>query len=159
MKLPAKQVTGVENPATVLLIPAMLGKDVSWWSHDGILLGGLQVVSPDPDSKTPQSRIGYLPRPIPRSWGNIDFGVVVEYEGSDEAKFSFRLYYGCGDPSELRIGQTKPLQGKTGSKQRLRFELLPKFIMRNEMLRCTLEVQRNGAGQVLVYGAWMEVGA
>ena len=160
-KLPAKQLGGVESPATVLLIPVSLDKETKWWSHDGILLGGIEISrikKVKQIKKARVSRVGYLPRPIPRSWGEKDFHVVLEYEAEDDSAFQFKLYYGCGDPSELRLGETKVMKGKSGSKKRLRFKLKPKYIISNELFRATIEVQRLSPGSVLIYGAWMELG-
>lgn len=157
-RLPAKQLGGVESPATVLLIPVNLGDEAVWWSHDGVLLGGIQINRLTEIEGVHNSRVAYLPRPIPRSWGESEFGVCVEYEADDHAVFRLKVYYGCGDPSELRLGQTKMLAGETGSKQRLRFKLLPKFLAANELFRCTLEIARTSPGCVLIYGAWMEIG-
>jgi hypothetical protein len=152
--LPSKQVLGVENPATVLLIPMVLGDGAEWWSHDGALLGGIQI------APKKNSRIMYLPRPIPRSWGEKEFHIVTEYEGDSGAIFRLRLLYGCGDPSELRRGDSGDIVGETGQIQRARFRLKPKLIHRNQLFRCTLSVARSnsGSGNVLIYGAWMEVG-
>jgi hypothetical protein len=154
-QLPSKQVQGVENPATVLLIPMVLGDGASWWSHDGALLGGIQI-APQHSAK-----IMYLPRPIPRSWGEKEFNVCVEYEGDSAALFKLRLLYGCGDPSELRLGETDEITGETGKIRRLRFRLNPELIHCNQLFRCTLSIARSngGNGEVLIYGAWMEVGA
>lgn len=153
-KLPAKQLGGVENPATVLLIPTMLTEGAKWWSYDGVLLGGVEVVP----HQSP--RIMYLPRPIPRSWGEHEFHIVVEYEGEESSRFTLKLYYGCGDPSELRLGESEILKGETGKVRRIKFRLNPELISSNQLFRCTLEIQRTngGKGTVLVYGAWMEIG-
>lgn len=155
MQLPAKQVQGVEDPATVIMIPMVLGDGASWWSHEGMLLGGIEIAPQE------SPKIMYLPRPIPRSWGEAEFHVCVEYEGANEALFKLKLYYGCGDPSELRLGQSDEIIGETGTVRRLKFRLDPEKIFRNELFRCTLKVARSngGKGNVLVYGAWMEVGA
>lgn len=154
----AKQFPFVESPATVLLIPVSLGDGAGWWSYDNVLLGGIKVNRLKAIKKSHTSRIGYLPRPIPRSWAKSEFGVCIEYEADTDSVFRFKLYYGCGDPSELRVGQTKCLAGQVGSNQRLAFKLIPKFLVANELFRCTLEVVRTSPGAVLVYGAWIEIG-
>lgn len=153
-KVPAKQLGGVENPATVLLIPMVLGEGASWWSIDDVLLAGVKI---DPKC-SPQ--IMYLPRPIPRSWEEKEFSVCVEYEGEATSVFTLRMLYGCGDPSELRLGETRIIKGETGKKRRVKFQLDPEKIHRNELFRCTLKVNRvnGGKGDVLIYGAWMEIG-
>jgi len=155
VQLPAKQVRGVEDPATVIMIPMVLGDGASWWSHEGMLLGGIQV------AQKQSPKIMYLPRPIPRSWGEKAFHICVEYEGDDDSRFKLKLYYGCGDPSELRLGQSGEIEGETGAVRRVKFPLDPEKIFRNQLFRCTLKVARSngGKGKVLVYGAWMEVGA
>lgn len=158
--LSASQVRGVEDPATVLLVPAMLPDDATWWSHEGMLLGGIKVNSITEvrggGHKTP---VRYLPTPVPRSWGELDFGVVVEYESEHAgADFRLRVYYGCGDPSELHLGQTEPITGRSDGKQRVRFRLRPEHLARNELFRCTVEVLRASPDPVLIYGAWLEVG-
>ena len=158
-KIKAKQFPFVENPATVLLIPFHLGSTVSWWSHDGILLGGLMVNSVEKVEDVHFSRIGYLPTPIPRTWGQKEFGVVVEYEAESETtKFKFRMHYGCGDPSELHLGETEVIQGIAGKKHRVKFKLNENYIIRNELFRATLEIARYNPEPVLVYGAWLEIG-
>ena len=155
MQLPAKQVQGVEDPATVIMIPMVLGDGAEWWSHEGMLLGGIEIAA----QQSP--KIMYLPRPIPRSWGELEFHICVEYEGDNDARFKLKLYYGCGDPSELRVGESDEITGETGQVKRLKFRLNPELIHRNQLFRCTLKVARSngGKGKVLVYGAWMEVGA
>ena len=154
------QVRGVENPATVLLVPAMLPDDATWWSYDGKLLGGIKVNSiTECGHEGHPTPVRYLPTPVPRSWGSLDFGVVVEYESEHEcADFRLRLYYGCGDPSDLHLGQTEPITGRSDGKQRLKFRLHPKHLRRNELFRCTVEVQRASPDPVLIYGVWLEVG-
>lgn len=151
----AAQLRGVESPATVLLHPAMLSSDVCWWAHPNSeqLVGGLQILA-----GLNESRIGYAPTPIPRSWQS-DFYVVLEYESEhEEARFQFRLYYGCGDPSELRMGQTPLMSGESGGKQRAWFKLSPEFIARNQLFRATIGVRRKASYPVLIYGCWLEVG-
>lgn len=159
-RIPARQLGGVENPATVLLHPVLLGDTATWWSYDQILIGGIKVNSINKvENGVHRTLIGYLPSPIPRSWEESEFCVVVEYEAeTEEAAFKFRLHYGCGDPSELHLGETKLLEGKTGGKKRLAFSLHPRFLAKNELFRCSLEIARETPDPVLVYGAWLEVG-
>ncbi len=153
----AKQFPFVENPACVILIPINLGQDSSWWSHDGILLGGIKVNSIEKFGPNHVCRIAYLPHIIPKSWGQQEFGLVLEYEAAANAKFKFKAYYGCGDPSELHLGETEPLVGKAGEKRRIRFKLEEKYISRNELFRTTIEVLRSNPKEVLIYGAWLEL--
>lgn len=159
--LRAAQLPGVENPATVLLIPVHLGSVTSWWTHDGILVGGLEInsVKEISEGQFHSAKVGHLPTPIPRSWGQKDFHLVVEYESEkDSAHFQFRLYYGCGDPSELRLAQSNFRQGKTGGKKRAKFPLNEKYIERNELFRATIEIVRQTPDPILIYGTWLEVG-
>ena len=157
-----KQFPFVENPATVLLIPMSLGEDATWWSFDGVLLGGIRINGKEFIREVTEegfpSRISYLPLPIPRSWGAKQFGVVIEYEAEDpQADFFFNLYYGCGDPSELVLGKTDPLQGEAVGKQRQTFYIDETFLKRNELFRFTLEINRSTPHPILVYGAWLEL--
>lgn len=157
----ADQFPFVENPATVLLMPVYMGETVSWWTHDGILVGGLKVntVKEIPEGQAHASKVGYLPTPIPRSWGEKEFHLVVEYESQDPtAEFAFRIYYGCGDPSELHLGETSFKKGETDGKTRVKFPLSEKHILRNELFRATVEVVRKTPDPVLIYGCWLEVG-
>jgi len=156
----AKQLGGVESPATVLLHPVHLEGPVQWWSYDKILLGGIRVNGVDKiEGGARSDAILYMPTPIPRSWGEKEFSAVVEYECDDAgAIFQFRLHYGCGDPSELHRGESGYIKGQVGSKQRCRFKLNEQFLARNELLRCTLEIERVSPKPVYVYGAWLEVG-
>ncbi len=157
--IPAKQVRGVESPATVLLVPIRLGDGCAWWSHDQILLGGLRVNSAKDVTGEVRCLIGYLPCPVPRSWGEREFVVVFEYEGErPDTNFRLRLWYGCGDPSELHVGATDPIVGQSGGKQRMHFHLRQHYLQRNELFRATLEVARTSPGPVLIYGVWLEVG-
>jgi hypothetical protein len=159
--IPAKQLQGVESPATVLLHPVIFDREkgLGWWTHDGVLCGGIQVTSAPGFAAGDEGRIAYLPTPIPRSWGQRAFDVVVEYEAeSSEARFQLRCYYGCGDPSELHLGETALLKGKGGGKQRLRFRLNEAHLTRNELFRCAIGVIRQTPEPVLVYGVWLEVG-
>lgn len=156
-QLPAKQLRGVEDPATVLLVPISFLPEgaLTWWSHDGYLIGGVRANG----TLVGSSRIGYLPQPIPRSWHGERFHAVVEYEAEQrEAQFTFRAYYGCGDPSELHMGETKLLDGRTEGKQRLGFQLNPELIVANELFRFSLEIARKTPSPVLIYGAWLELG-
>ena len=161
-RLSPEQLRGVESPATVMLLPIQLGKTADWWTHDNVLIGGICINSIskiDSADGIHRTALGYLPTLIPRSWEESEFGVVLEYETeSDGANFRFRVMYGCGDPSELHLGQTEPIQGKTAGKQRVTFRLNPEYIRRNELFRCTLEVARESPDAVLIYGAWLEVG-
>tara|TARA_Y100000034_G_scaffold37277_1_gene45814 strand:+ start:668 stop:1228 length:561 start_codon:yes stop_codon:yes gene_type:complete len=164
-RIGAKQVRGIEDPATVILTPmALLPRDlVKWWSYDEVLLGGIKFNGTnDIDAETPgdQARVGYLPIPIPRSWGEAEFGVVIEYEAESlDAQFRFRLFYGCGDPSELYRGESDLLTGHAGGgKRRMLFKLDPDKLKRNELFRVTVEVHRMTPHHVLIYGAWLEVG-
>lgn len=159
-KIPAKQLGGVENPATVLLHPVHFNEPaVSLWSFDGILLGGIKVNGAEEIKGTRSDSIWYLPTPVPRSWGQKKFNVVVEYECEHPGSiFQLRLHYGCGDPSELHRGETGMLQGRVGAKSRERFELDETKILRNELFRASLEIVRVSPKPVLVYGAWLEVG-
>src|SRR3972149_4314452 len=78
-QIAAKQVKGVEDPATVLLNPIQLCEGASWWSYDDILLGGIKIVGKRnvDDEGCGHCYIKYLPTPIPRSWGEKQFNVVV----------------------------------------------------------------------------------
>lgn len=157
----AKQLAGVENPATVLLHPVHFEEPIiQWWSYDGILMGGLKVNgNTEIENGSRSDAIAYLPTPVPRSWGEREFKVVVEYECEHQGSiFQMRLHYGCGDPSELHKGETGFLQGVPGSKQRIAFPLDESHLARNELLRCTLEIQRVSAKPILVYGTWLEIG-
>lgn len=159
-RLSPEQLRGVESPATQTLVPISLGDSATWWSHDNILIGGIKVNSiKRVENGVHRSLIGFIPTLIPRSWEGNDFAVVTEYETETEgADFRFRLFYGCGDPSDLRLGETPPIQGKSDGKQRLTFKLNPKFLQRNELFRCTLDVSRVSPDPVLVYSSWLEVG-
>ena len=66
----AKQVRGIENPATVLLHPIHFeSPQVQWWSFDGILMGGLKVNGTETiEGGSRSDPIAYLPTPVPRSW-------------------------------------------------------------------------------------------
>lgn len=157
-RLSPAQVRGVEDPATVLLIPMSLGHAGRWWSHDQILLGGIEVCGDV--AGIDRCKLGYLPTPVPRSWGSRDFHAVVEYEAEQaNTRFKLRVYYGCGDPSELHVGESPVQEGVSRGKRRMIFKLNPERIVRNEMFRLTLEVIRETAAPVLVYGAWLEVSA
>jgi hypothetical protein len=154
-RIPAKQLGGVESPATVLLSPVDLG-DAGWWSHDQLLLGGIKADSPV--GATPGvCRVRYMPLPVPRSWAKTAFCVVVEYEAEPNAMFVLRTYYGCGDPSELHVG-SESIRGIAGKKQRAIFRLDEAHLARNELFRATLEVIREAQPAVYVYGAWLEIG-
>ncbi len=77
-KMPAKQLGGVESPATVLLHPVHFNPDnkgpASWWSYDGILIGGIKINGVEAiDGGTRSDTIAYLPTPVPRSWGEKEF--------------------------------------------------------------------------------------
>lgn len=160
-QIPAKQVGGVESPATVILTPVHLDPGATWWSFEGLLMGGIEVSSGKVTPKGPEERtlIGYMPIPVPRSWGQKDFHVVVEYEAEeDDSHFRLGLFYGCGDPSELHLGETEPIEGSTGGKKRLSFRLDRTKILRNELFRASLVVIRKNNPGVLVYGVWLEVG-
>lgn len=159
-----KQLPFVEDPARVLLIPLHLGQGCTWWSHDGSLLGGVKVNGGVDERGIPAahnpvtSKVMCLPTLIPESWGENKFGVVLEYEAeSPQAKFRFRVLYGCGDPSELRVGKTRLIETIAGKKDRVVFLLNPEFIHRNEMMRVTIEVVRESHHAVLLYGAWLDV--
>lgn len=161
-QLPAKQLRGVEDPATIILVPMSLVPVgmVQWWSHDGLLLGGIKVNGAPLDASDPghESRIGYLPAPIPRSWGEEDFHVVIEYEAEDkEARFRLRVYYGCGDPSELHVGESQTLEGESQGKRRLYFKLDKAKLRCNELFRATVEVNRDTPHPILIYGVWLEL--
>jgi hypothetical protein len=159
-QIPAKQLQGVENPATVLLTPIQLCDGASWWSHDGILLGGIKTTGKRniDENKVGHCYIKYLPIPIPRSWGEQKFNVVIEYEAENKnAKFDFRVMYGCGDPSELHLGETKEVVGKTGQKERVFFTLDESLLLRNELFRVTIDIMKKNQFPVLIYGAWLEI--
>jgi hypothetical protein len=159
-KIPAKQLGGVESPATVILTPMHFSPGAAWWSYDQVLLGGIKVNgAPQIPAGGLHCLIGYMPIPIPRSWGEDDFHVVVEYEAdAPSARFKFRICYGCGDPSELRLGETDTLVGDSGGKRRLKFKLNEAYLARNELFRASLDVVRESPDPVLVYGTWLEVG-
>lgn len=154
-----KQFPFVENPATVMLTPLSLGPSAHFWSYDGILLGGIEVNTKPASPEEPDPcRIAYMPMLVPRNWGEREFCVITEYEAtSPTSRFKFRIYYGCGDPSELRLGETELLQGSTNGKQRMSFRLNEKLLARAELFRVTLEVVRESSDKVLVYGSWLEV--
>lgn len=169
-RLSPQQVRGLENPFTAVMHPVVLGSGVEWWSHDQILVGGLKVDGPVGASPA-HALIGYAPTPIPRSWGEREFVVALEYEvGSGQVdktphvekpalspRFKFRIFYGCGDPSEIHLGETAFLLGHSGKKDRLRFRLDESHIQRNELFRATIDVVRDSQDPVLVYGAWLEL--
>ena len=157
----AGQFPFVENPATVLLVPVHLGPTTTWWSHDGILVGGLEIntIESIPEGQHHSAKVGYLPTPIPRSWAEKELRLVIEYESKEETTdFQFKLYYGCGDPSELRLAQSNFKKGMTGSKKRARFPLNEEYIKRNELFRATVEVVRRTPDPIWIYGVWLEVG-
>ncbi len=156
--IPAKQVGGVETPATMMLVPVHLDEGWRWWSHDDILVGGIIFDgNGDPDKR--RGKLGYLPITIPRTWAGEHFHFIVEYEAdSPETRFKFRLHYGCGDPSELHRGDSAFMEGLTEGKRRMGFALDPGHLDYNELFRVTLEVIRETPGPVLIYGAWLEVG-
>ncbi len=159
--IPAKQLGGVEDPATVLLTPMSLGDSATWWSHDGVLLGGIKIngITAATHEKPHRARLGYLPLPIPRSWGETTFHVVVEYEAEHTgARFKFRIFYGCGDPSELHLGESRIIEGVSGGQQRVKFSLDESKLTRNQLFRATLEIMRESPDPVLIYGVWLEVG-
>jgi len=157
-----KQMLGVESPAVVMLTPVLLNKGTAWWSHEGILVGGVvvnQISNGDHDwVKEPQASnlIGYAPTWVPKIWQKKAFNVCVEYEGEREAAFSLRVHYGCGDPSELHVHESDLLTGNTEGKSRERFPIT--HIDRRELLRASLEIRRNNGLPVLIYGAWLEIG-
>jgi hypothetical protein len=160
----AKQVKGVESPATVLLHPVHFNPDnqgaASWWSYDQILIGGIKINGvKEIKEGTRSDVIAYLPTPVPRSWGEREFKVVVEYECEFPGTiFQFRMHYGCGDPSELHRGESGMMNGQTGGKRRMTFPLEEKYLQRNELFRATLEVVRASPKPILVYGVWLEIG-
>jgi len=159
-QIAAKQVRGVEDPATVICVPVHLGDGIKWWSYDDILIGGIKVNGTPVKEKDGlgHSVLGYLPIPIPRSWGEREFNVVVEYEAEDgEAKFKFKLFYGCGDPSELHLGESQVLTGKAGKKERIYFKLNPECLVRNELIRVSLDIARETPHPILIYGVWLEL--
>uniref|UniRef100_A0A6H1Z9A8 Uncharacterized protein n=1 Tax=viral metagenome TaxID=1070528 RepID=A0A6H1Z9A8_9ZZZZ len=152
----AKQVGGVETPATVMLTPVHLDEGWKWWSHDGILVGGVQF---DGDQGKMSGKVGYVPILVPRTWTGEQFHFVAEYEAdAPETRFKFRLYYGCGDPAEIHRGESAVLEEKAGGKRRMAFELDPAHIDFNELFRVTIEVIRETPGPIKIYGAWLEVG-
>lgn len=170
------QLQGVESPATVLLHPAVLGSgnghpEVVWWSHEKspVLVGGLEVrhvarLSPEAmkgfyDKGKHETGIGYLPTPIPRSWTKREFRVVVELESEHkDSNFQIRLYYGCGDPSDIRLGESEWITGKSYGRERIPFPLKAKYLDTNELFRATIVIHRKTTWPVLVYGAWLEIG-
>jgi hypothetical protein len=160
-QISARQLRGVEHPATVLLHPVIMGEHLRWWAHEnsGMLIGGVEVNSTGDFRDSENARLCYLPTPVPRSWEERDFNLVIEYECEHEkARFAFIVHYGCGDPSELHVGSSKLQRGKLGGKQRLAFALDRHFIVRNELFRATIEVHRESPHPVLIYGAWLEIG-
>ena len=159
-RISPEQVGGVESPATVLLVPVQIGRDINWWTHDGILLGGVKVNSVKTvGEKGHITHVSYLPLPVPRSWVS-DFRIVVEYGTDDDtADFQFQLYYACGDPHQAcRMGKTDFFKGKSVGKQRLNFRLKKEHINKNELFRATLAVLRKTPDPVYIYGTWLEVG-
>ena len=159
-RLSPDQVRGIENPATVMLTPAAMGETASYWAHPNcpMLLGGIKVNTVMGPGMT-SCMVSYQPTLIPRSWEERSFGVVLEYESDHKhAEFMFRLHYGCGDPSELRVGQTKLLTGKSLGKTRLTFALRGQYLAKGELFRAAIEVVRNTPLPVYLYGAWLEVG-
>lgn len=159
-QIPAKQLQGVENPATVLLNPIQLCDGASWWSFDDILLGGIKINGKRnvDENKCGHCYIKYLPTPIPRSWGQKKFNVVIEYEAENKnAKFDFNVNYGCGDPSELHLGKTSEVVGKAGRKERAVFTLDESLLLRNELFRVTIDVMKKNRYAVIIYGVWLEI--
>jgi len=77
-KIAAKQLQGVEDPATALLMPIQLCDGASWWSYDDILLGGIKIAGKRnvDEEGFGHCYVKYLPVPIPRSWGEKQFNVV-----------------------------------------------------------------------------------
>lgn len=159
-RIAAKQLQGVEDPATVLLNPIQLCDGASWWSFDDILLGGIKITGKRnvDEEGFGHCYIKYLPTPIPRSWGEKHFKVVVEYEAENKAaKFDFRINYGCGDPSELHLGTTPEVIGRTGKKERAFFTLDESLLLRNELFRVTVDIMKKNRHSVLIYGVWLEI--
>ena len=157
----AKQFPFVESPAIVMLTPMSLHKEAEWWSHDEVLIGGIEInkATEIPAGEELHTHIGYMPILVPRTWSETEFRVVVEYESEQpSARFKFRLFYGCGDPSELHVGETSPIEGSSGGKQRMTFTLNEHYLDRAELYRCTLDVVRSSPDPILIYGAWLEVG-
>ena len=155
----AKQFPFVEDPATVLLLPIHLS-GAEWWSYDGVLLGGLKINGTEipKDNEDRKARVMCLPTPIPRSWGRREFGVVVEYEAEHpDSQFQFRLFYGCGDPSQLLLGETPMVSGQVGM-HREKFFLKDGPLERNQLFRFTLELLRKTPHPILIYGLWLELG-
>jgi len=162
-KVRPEQLLGVESPARVMLIPALLGTGCGWWSHDQVLVGGVeakQISNGDHDWKAEplaSNIIGHAPTLVPAVWGRKDFHVVFEYEAlHPECSFSFRVHYGCGDPSELHLHGSEYLVGTTKGKARLTIPLA--HVDRIELLRVTLQILRRNGLPVVVYGAWLEIG-
>ena len=163
-KVQPKQVTGIENPARVMLTPVLLGAGTGWWSYDKVLVGGIeakQISNGDhlwATEPLASNIIGYQPMLVPAVWGEKDFHVVFEYEGEHpDAAFFFKVHYGCGDPSELHVRESAQFQGSGGAgKARLAVKL--KHVDRVELLRVTLQILRRNGLPVIVYGAWLEIG-
>ncbi len=160
-----KQFPFVANPSQVMLHPVALVGGPTWWSYDQVLIGGLKCNGPKHEdggeitvTHPAKSKIGYMGTLIPQSWACEEFGVTLEYEADKpDARFKFRLFYGCGDPSEIKLAESKLFEGQTDGKQRMRFKLNPEHIARRELLRVTLEVVRETPHPVFVYGAWLDV--
>lgn len=162
-------VAGIEHPQTVMLVPTVMGSpdanggepDVAWWSHENSpqLVGGIEVVHVKNYRGPVQSYVGYLPIAIPRSWTGKEFGVVLEYESEHKnSVHDFVLYYGCGDPSDLKVEQTETFKGKTLVRERIKFPLRSHGLDTNELFRCSVCIRRASPFPILLYGAWLEIG-
>jgi len=164
-QLPPKQVRGMESPAVVMLHPAQWNGNSGWWSHDGILLGGIAIDGPfpgegqEPPEGPHKTLLAYSPTRIPRVWDGKKFGITVEYESErPESRFKFRVYYSCGDPSERKLWEARYMEGQNNGKRRLTFNLAPQFVVGDELFCCTLEIIRVQPDPVLIYGSWLEIG-
>ena len=158
-RMPGKLVGGVETPAVVMLTPVMFTPNAGWYSGNGQgLCWGLRLAGTSNDQGNRDALVAYAPVLVPRVWDGRDFVVVVEHETESKlARYGMRLSYGCADPSEFVAIQTRPIEGHPGKRVKMRFTLDGDKLLRGELLRVAMRVDRHTDSPLFIYGAWLEL--
>ena len=136
----------------------MFTENAKWYSGNGAgLCWGLRLAGTNPGGVR-DAVVSYAPVLVPKIWDGREFALVVEHETDDkQVRYSMRVSYGCADPSEFKALQTRPIEGQPEKRIRLRFALDGKRLIRNQLLRIALRVDRHTEHPLLIYGAWLEL--
>lgn len=156
-KFPPKLLGGVESPARVMLNPVYLSPNCKWhYGAESGLISGIRTERPGP------GLISYQPTLILDCWEGKDLYLCVEHEAffkkSIGCVYEVNIGYGCSYSHSTKKISTGKIEVEDQRRERFRFKLDSKDLLRNELLRASIGVTRHSEKSMIsIYGAWLEL--